>query len=101
MARHFGINPTCTRTNLDGDTLQNIEIAYATLMGSIFSTLRWYRPTGKVRPDEPIGRPREFAEIDLVAQRHAARVNAEYFTAAAFIGHPDDNLLCGGAGNRQ
>lgn len=30
----------------------NIEIAYATLMGSIFSTLRWYRPTGKVRPDE-------------------------------------------------
>ncbi|HTK62444.1 MAG TPA: TetR/AcrR family transcriptional regulator [Pseudonocardia sp.] len=30
----------------------NIEIAYATLMGSIFSTLRWYRPTGKVRPEE-------------------------------------------------
>ena len=30
----------------------NIDMAYATLMGSIFSTLRWYRPTGKVRPDE-------------------------------------------------
>ena len=30
----------------------NIDMAYATLMGSIFSTLRWYRPTGKVRPDD-------------------------------------------------
>jgi AcrR family transcriptional regulator len=30
----------------------NIDMAYATLMGSIFSTLRWYRPTGKVRPEE-------------------------------------------------
>jgi AcrR family transcriptional regulator len=30
----------------------NVDIAYATLMGSIFSALRWYRPTGKVRPDE-------------------------------------------------
>lgn len=30
----------------------NIDMAYATLMGSIFSALRWYRPTGKVRPGE-------------------------------------------------
>jgi TetR/AcrR family transcriptional regulator, cholesterol catabolism regulator len=30
----------------------NLEMAYATLMGSIFSTLRWYRPTGKVRPEQ-------------------------------------------------
>jgi TetR/AcrR family transcriptional regulator, cholesterol catabolism regulator len=28
----------------------NPKIAYATLMGSIFSALRWYRRTGRIRP---------------------------------------------------
>ena len=29
VARHFGISPTCTRTNLVGDALRDIEIAHA------------------------------------------------------------------------
>lgn len=31
VARHFHINPTCTRTNLVGDALRDIEIAHALL----------------------------------------------------------------------
>jgi TetR/AcrR family transcriptional regulator, cholesterol catabolism regulator len=39
-----GIESGALRQDLDP------EIAYATLMGSIFSALRWYRRTGRVRP---------------------------------------------------
>jgi AcrR family transcriptional regulator len=30
----------------------NVEMTYATFMGALFSTLRWYRPGGKVSPEQ-------------------------------------------------
>lgn len=46
VARHFRINPTCTRTNLVGDALRDIEIAHALL-----TVGRFEEPAGDMRTD--------------------------------------------------
>ena len=43
-------------------------------------------------PDKAISRLGQFVQVDPVAQRHAACVNAENFSASAFVGHADHDL---------
>src|SRR3546814_17078238 len=46
----------------------------------------------QVGADKSKGRARQFGEIHLATQRHAAGVDAKYFTPPAFIRHADDDL---------
>src|SRR3546814_14509419 len=46
----------------------------------------------QVGADKSKGRARQFGEIHLATQRHAAGVDAQYFPPPAFIRHADDDL---------
>src|SRR3546814_14042953 len=46
----------------------------------------------QVGADKSKGRARQFGEIHLATQRHAAGVDAQYFPPPAFTRHADDDL---------
>src|SRR5690606_23611165 len=47
---------------------------------------------GKVRPDEAVSDTGELVEIDILAERHAARVNGEDLAPPGLVGYADDDL---------
>ncbi len=56
---------------------------------------------GEIGADEAIGRPGQLAEIDAIAERHAAGVDAEDLATAALVRHADDDLAVEPAGTAQ
>ena len=62
---------------------------------------RLARERGEIGADEAVGLARELVEIDVVAERHAAGVDAEDLAPAALVGHADDDLAVEPAGPAQ
>ena len=62
---------------------------------------RLARQRRDIGADEAVRGARQFAKIDLVAQRHAAGVNADDLAAAVLVGDPDHDLAVETAGAAQ
>jgi hypothetical protein len=62
---------------------------------------RLARERGEVGADEAVRRARELVEVDALAERHAAGVDAEDLAPALLVGHADDDLAVEPAGPAQ
>ena len=59
------------------------------------------RERREVGADEAVGHARELVEVDVLGERHAARVDVEDLAAARLVGHADDDLAVEPAGPAQ
>ena len=79
FVEHFGRNRPLVEIDLRHDPAHRIDRGLA-------------RERGDIRTDEAVSGARQLGEVDLVAQGHAAGVDAEDFAPPLFVGHADHDF---------
>ena len=79
LVEHLGRNGPLVEVDLGHDPPHSVDRRFACQRRNVGA-------------DETVGRLGQFIEIDLVAQRHAAGMDAEDFAAALLVGHTDHDF---------